>query len=61
MSNPIDPAVRPPRGGYGPIILIAVVASLGSLLFGFDTAVIAGANEVLKVASSSTRSGRASR
>ena len=31
-----------------PIILIAVVASLGSLLFGFDTVVIAGANDVLE-------------
>ncbi len=46
-ANSIPIPTEPPRGGYGPIILIAVVASLGSLLFGFDTAVIAGANDVL--------------
>ena len=45
---PIAASVSRPRGGYGPIILIAVVASLGSLLFGFDTAVIAGANDALE-------------
>ena len=47
-ANPIASPTPPPRGGYGAIILIAVVASLGSLLFGFDTAVIAGANDVLQ-------------
>ena len=49
-ADSIPIPAQPPRGGYGPLILIAVVASLGSLLFGFDTVVISGANEVLKVA-----------
>ena len=36
-----------PRGG-GLLFLSAVVAALGSLLFGFDTAVISGTTEALR-------------
>ena len=36
------------RGGGGILVLSAVVAALGSLLFGFDTAVISGTTDALK-------------
>ena len=43
-SLPIDsPATSGRSGGGGGILVIsAIVAALGSLLFGFDTAVISG-------------------
>jgi sugar porter (SP) family MFS transporter len=45
--EPTSPAAR--NGGGGGILLIsAVVAALGSLLFGFDTAVISGTTEALR-------------
>jgi MFS transporter, SP family, xylose:H+ symportor len=56
-ANPTAESTLTPRSGYGPIILIAVVASLGSLLFGFDTAVIAGANDALEKAFHLTKAG----
>ncbi|MDE3068050.1 MAG: sugar porter family MFS transporter [Verrucomicrobiota bacterium] len=37
-----------PAGGRGLLLVSAVVAALGSLLFGFDTAVISGTTEALK-------------
>lgn len=36
------------RPGGGLLLLSAVVAALGSLLFGFDTAVISGTTEALR-------------
>ena len=43
------PATRPPApAGGGILLLSAIVAALGSLLFGFDTAVISGATEALR-------------
>ena len=36
------------RRGRGMLLLSAVVAALGSLLFGFDTAVISGTTEALR-------------
>jgi sugar porter (SP) family MFS transporter len=45
--EPVSPAAR--NGGGGGILLIsAIVAALGSLLFGFDTAVISGTTEALR-------------
>ena len=39
---------HPPVGGGGILLLSAMVAALGSLLFGFDTAVISGTTEALR-------------
>src|ERR1035438_5773083 len=36
------------RGGGGILVISAIVAALGSLLFGFDTAVISGTTEALR-------------
>jgi len=49
-SLPIDsPATSGRSGGGGGILVIsAIVAALGSLLFGFDTAVISGTTEALR-------------
>ena len=45
----IDSPTTTGRGGGGGILLIsAIVAALGSLLFGFDTAVISGTTEALQ-------------
>ena len=38
-----------PQRGRGTLLISAVVAALGSLLFGFDTAVISGTTEALEV------------
>ena len=35
-------------GGGGILVISAIVAALGSLLFGFDTAVISGTTEALR-------------
>ncbi|MEI6392376.1 MAG: sugar porter family MFS transporter [Verrucomicrobiota bacterium] len=44
-----EPQTSTTRGGGGGILLIsAIVAALGSLLFGFDTAVISGTTEALR-------------
>ena len=44
-----EPQPSTTRGGGGGILLIsAIVAALGSLLFGFDTAVISGTTEALR-------------
>jgi len=44
-----EPQTSSTRGGGGGILLIsAIVAALGSLLFGFDTAVISGTTEALR-------------
>jgi sugar porter (SP) family MFS transporter len=51
MHTPIttEPQTTTARGGGGGILLIsAIVAALGSLLFGFDTAVISGTTEALR-------------
>jgi len=40
--------VKSPRGGSVLLVLSAIVAALGSFLFGFDTAVISGATESLR-------------
>jgi SP family xylose:H+ symportor-like MFS transporter len=39
---------KTPHGGSGLLVLSAIVAALGSFLFGFDTAVISGATESLR-------------
>ncbi len=45
----IEPTAIPNRGGGGGILVVsAVVAALGSLLFGFDTAVISGTTDALR-------------
>ncbi len=41
-SGPADP-VSPERGSPGYVLVLTVVAALGGLLFGYDTAVISGA------------------
>ena len=41
-------STRPRRGGGGILLISAIVAALGSLLFGFDTAVISGTTEALR-------------
>jgi hypothetical protein len=41
-------AIAQVRPGRGVVIGAATVAALGGLLFGFDTAVISGANEALQ-------------
>src|SRR5450756_998233 len=46
-SSPASLPVPPRRGG-GLLFLSAVVAALGSLLFGFDTAVISGTTGALR-------------
>ena len=47
IESPITTTDR--SGGGGGILLIsAIVAALGSLLFGFDTAVISGTTEALR-------------
>jgi len=51
MHAPIstEPTTRTTGTGGGGILLIsAIVAALGSLLFGFDTAVISGTTEALR-------------
>jgi sugar porter (SP) family MFS transporter len=45
-TEPIPSATR--SGGGGILLLSAIVAALGSLLFGFDTAVISGTTEALR-------------
>lgn len=44
--DPSTPASR--KGGGGLLVLSAVVAALGSFLFGFDTVVVSGTNELLQ-------------
>ena len=50
MNVPIPTAASSAstRGGGGLLVLSAVVAALGSFLFGFDTAVISGTTEALR-------------
>ena len=51
MQTNISPAAlstEPVSGRGGTLLLSAVVAALGSFLFGFDTAVISGTNESLR-------------
>ncbi|HOX56226.1 MAG TPA: sugar porter family MFS transporter [Candidatus Paceibacterota bacterium] len=51
MDTPlaIDPKTTSPRHGRsGVLLLSAIVAALGSLLFGFDTAVISGTTDALR-------------
>src|SRR5213595_2465431 len=51
MQTNISPAAlstEPAIGRGGTLLLSAVVAALGSFLFGFDTAVISGTNESLR-------------
>lgn len=50
MHTPIviEPNPRSARGGGGVLLLSAIVAALGSLLFGFDTAVISGTTKALR-------------
>ena len=43
-------ATTGPHAGGGLLVLSAIVAALGSLLFGFDTAVISGTTEALRLA-----------
>ena len=43
-------ATTGPHAGGGLLLLSAIVAALGSLLFGFDTAVISGTTEALRLA-----------
>jgi MFS transporter, SP family, arabinose:H+ symporter len=39
---------RPPRASKAPLVLVAAVALFGGFLFGYDTAVINGANQYLR-------------
>lgn len=51
MHAPIPPGPSSPssaNGGGGLLVLSAVVAALGSFLFGFDTVVVSGTNELLQ-------------
>ncbi len=50
MHTPIviEPNPSSANGGRGILLLSAIVAALGSLLFGFDTAVISGTTEALR-------------
>jgi SP family xylose:H+ symportor-like MFS transporter len=50
MHTPLPPgaASQPARGGGGLLLVSAIVAALGSFLFGFDTAVISGTTEALR-------------
>lgn len=43
MITPTLPAERPPALNFGYILLISLVAAFGGFLFGYDTAVVAGA------------------
>jgi SP family arabinose:H+ symporter-like MFS transporter len=43
MITPTMPAERPPALNLGYIVLISLVAAFGGFLFGYDTAVVAGA------------------
>ena len=46
LSSPAGPGQK--HSGGGMLLLSAIVASLGSLLFGFETVVISGTNETLR-------------
>lgn len=48
VGGPAASAILPPGGQPGYVYLISVVAALGGLLFGFDTAIINGALVFLK-------------
>jgi sugar porter (SP) family MFS transporter len=50
MHTPLatDTEATTARGGGGILVISAIVAALGSLLFGFDTAVISGTTEALR-------------
>ena len=50
VESSVHPSVQERNGGLGAVIHGAVVAALGGLLFGFDTAVISGTTEALKTA-----------
>src|SRR2546428_13850460 len=46
--SPLTVSTEPARTRGGTLLLSAVVAALGSFLFGFDTAVISGTTESLQ-------------
>ena len=50
FASPATNRVASANSGSGLLLLSAIVAALGSLLFGFDTAVISGTTEALRQA-----------